>query len=93
MISASEDFRRKLEGYGLTVARIWYCFPDNPEVINPRWMLWQFDDIYPRFPRLMTFLHFWPEKIEGPLHSVEVMHSKLIKPAEIRLIDGDFKFN
>jgi uncharacterized protein Usg len=30
------------------------------------------------------------EKLEGPLHSVRVAHCKLIKPAELKVIDGEF---
>ena len=37
---------------------------------------------------LQDFLAFWQDKLEGPLVSVTVAHSKLIKPAEIKAIDG-----
>ena len=37
---------------------------------------------------LNRFLGFWCEKLEAPLHSVTVAHSRLIKPAEIKAIDG-----
>ena len=47
----------------------------------------------PEFPGLNKFLNFWLEKLEGPLHSVTVAHAKLIKPAEIRAIDGEFRLN
>ena len=33
------------------------------------------------------------EKLEGPLHSVMVAHSRLIKPAELKAIDGEFRLN
>jgi uncharacterized protein Usg len=42
---------------------------------------------------LNRFLGFWREKLEAPLHSVTVAHSRLIKPAEIRAIDGIFQMH
>jgi uncharacterized protein Usg len=38
-------------------------------------------------------LNFWLEKLEGPLHSVTVAHTRLIKPAEIRAIRGEFRLH
>jgi uncharacterized protein Usg len=39
------------------------------------------------------FLNFWLEKLEGPLHSVTVAHARLIKPAEIRAVNGEFRLH
>ena len=39
------------------------------------------------------FLAFWEETLEGPLFSVTVAHSKLIKPAELRAVDGVFRLH
>ncbi|RJQ34666.1 hypothetical protein C4556_02065 [Candidatus Parcubacteria bacterium] len=91
----SQDFLRQIKGYGLTTARIWYRLPDNKEVINPNPFIWQFDDIFPEFPRLNRFLLWWQRECAGPLHSVEVSHRKLITPAEIRSFEGDniFRLN
>ena len=33
-------------------------------------------------------LAFWETKLEGPLFAVTVAHSKLIKPTELRAVDG-----
>jgi uncharacterized protein Usg len=33
------------------------------------------------------------EKLEGPLHSVTVAHSRLIKPAELKTVDGEFRLH
>jgi uncharacterized protein Usg len=38
-------------------------------------------------------LAFWQKKLDGPLHSVVVGHTKLIKPAEIRTVDGEFRLH
>jgi uncharacterized protein Usg len=81
----SQDFRRQLEGYGLTTANILYRRPDH------LWLL-QYD-LCPIFPALNKFLSFWLETLEGPLHSVTVAHARLIKPAEIRAIDGEFRLH
>lgn len=87
----SEDFIRQIEGYGLTTAEILYRRPDH------RWLLqtyvWQDYDMFPDFPALSKFLGFWREKLEGPLHSVTVAHSRLIKPSEFKSVDGVFRLH
>ena len=78
----SQNFRRQLEGYGLTTANILYRRPDHPWLLQS--YVWQDYDLCPAFPVLNKFLNFWLETLEGPLHSVTVAHARLIKPAEIR---------
>ena len=87
----SQDFRRQLEGYGLTTANILYRRPDHQWLLQT--YVWQDYDLCPAFPELNKFLNFWLEKLEGPLHSVTVAHARLIKPAEIRAIDGEFRLH
>jgi uncharacterized protein Usg len=87
----SKDFRRQLEGYGLTTAHILYRLPDYKDILQT--YVWQDYDLCPRFPALNKFLNFWLETLEGPLHSVTVAHAKLIKPAEIRAIGGEFRLH
>jgi uncharacterized protein Usg len=87
----SQDFRRQLEGYGLTTANILYRRPDHPWLLQT--YVWQDYDLCPIFPHLNKFLNFWLEKLEGPLHSVTVAHARLIKPAEIRAVDGEFRLH
>ena len=88
---ASADFRRQLEGYGLTTAQIFYRRPDHPWLLQS--YVWQNYDLCPKFPELNRFLEFWKEKLEGPLHSVMVAHSGLIKPAELRAVSGEFRLH
>jgi uncharacterized protein Usg len=83
----SEDFIRQLQGYGLTTARILYGIPDHPRVLQT--FVWQQYDLAPRFPCLFKFLEFWQRELEGPLHSVEVAHAGLIRPAEFRAVNGE----
>lgn len=89
MVSA--DFEKQVNGYGLTTAHILYRRPDH------RWLLqsflWQNYDLFPDFPVLQRFLAFWQEQLEGPLHSVQVAHCKLIKPADFRQVSGVFRLH
>lgn len=82
----SKDFIRQIEGYGLTTATILYGLPDHPKLLQS--YIWQEYDLAPRFPTLRKFLDFWSRELEGPLHSVTVAHSVLIKPAEFRTVNG-----
>ena len=88
---ASKDFKKQLAGYGLTTAQILYRRPDHKWLLQT--FVWQNYDLFPKFPELQRFLAFWVEKLEGPLHSVLVAHSRLIKPAELKAIDGEFRLN
>ena len=87
----SRDFRRVVDGYGLTTAHILYRRPDHPWLLQT--YVWQDYDLFPKFPELRRFLAFWVSKLEGPLHSVTVAHSRLIKPAELRAIAGEFRLH
>jgi uncharacterized protein Usg len=49
--------------------------------------------MFPNFPALKDFLAFWEKSLEGPLFAVTVVHSKLIKPAELHAIDGVFRLH
>lgn len=86
--AASRDFIRQLEGYGLATVEILYHLPDHPSLLQS--YLWQDYDVCPEFPELNRFLAFWKKEIEGPVHSVRVAHCGLIRPAEIRPVDGLF---
>jgi len=86
-----DDFRKQVLGYGLTTAQILYRMPDHPSLLQT--YVWQDYDLFPKFPALKDFLAFWEEKLEGPLFSVTVAHSRLIKPAELRAVDGVFRLH
>jgi len=89
--SASDDFRKQLAGYGLTTAEILYRRPDRHWLLQT--YVWQNYDMYPDFPALKDFLAFWRDKLDGPLFSVTVAHSRLIKPAEFKAVDGVFRLH
>jgi uncharacterized protein Usg len=88
---ASSDFQRQLAGYGLTTAHIFYRRPDHPWLLQS--YLWQEYDLCPKFPELQRFLEFWQKSLDGMLHSVTVAHSKLIKPADLKAVDGVFRLH
>jgi uncharacterized protein Usg len=88
---ASRDFQRQLAGYGLTTAHIFYRRPDHPWLLQS--YVWQEYDLCPKFPELQRFLEFWQKSLDGMLHSVTVAHSKLIKPADLKAVDGVFRLH
>jgi uncharacterized protein Usg len=87
----SPDFERQVSGYGLTTAHILYRRPDHPWLLQT--YVWQDYDLCPKFPELFKFLEFWQKSLDGPLFSVTVAHSKLIKPAEIQATNGVFRLH
>lgn len=86
---ADRDFKAQLAGFSLTTAEIIYRLPDYPALLQS--YIWQDYDLAPRFPKLKTFLEFWSAKLDGKLYKVTVAHAKLIRPAELRLVDAEFK--
>jgi len=86
--TASRDFQRQMQGYGLTTAEIHYHMPDYPGLLQL--YIWQEFDLAPHFPELKGFLEYWTRELDGPLHSVRVAHHHLIKPSEWRAVDGVF---
>jgi uncharacterized protein Usg len=87
----SPDFRRQLEGYGLTTAIIFYRMPDYPDILQS--YVWQLYDLHPYFPELQKFLDFWARELDGLLHSVTVAHAGLIKATEFKAVSGEFRLH
>jgi uncharacterized protein Usg len=85
------DLELQLEGYGLTTARILYHMPDFPAMLQT--YIWQEYDLAPKFPNMNTFLDYWRDSLDGPLHSVHFVHSRLIGPGEWRKVDGEISLN
>ena len=78
----------RIPDWRLTTAEILYHLPDHPGALQT--FVWQKLDRAPDFPELSRFLELWRREIEGPLHSVRVAFSALIRPAELRYADGQF---
>jgi uncharacterized protein Usg len=91
MNRVSNDFRKQLDGYGLTTAQILYRLPDHPHLLQT--FVWQEYDLFPKFPTLSRFLEFWRRELAGPLFSVRVAHARLIKPSEFRAVNGEYYLN
>jgi len=80
-----------LKGYGLTTAEFFYRMPDYPSVLNS--FVWQDYDQAPDHDRLLGFIGYWREEIEGELHSVRFVHRKLISPGAWRNVVGEFTYH
>ena len=76
-----------MAGYGLTTAKILYRYPDHPHLLQT--YVWQDYDIAPKFPVLVRFVEFWKAKLDGPLHSIQYTHRRLIAPNEWRNVAGE----
>ena len=50
-------------------------------------------DLAPDYPELFSFIEFWQENIEGPLHSVRFTHRKLISPGEWRHVVKEYRLH
>ena len=79
------EFERQLQGYRLTTAEIVYRLPDHLDLLQT--YIWQSLDLAPKFPELHKFLEFWEREIEGPLHSVKVANTELLRPPQARHVD------
>jgi uncharacterized protein Usg len=90
-MAVSSAFRKQLEGYSLTTAEILYRIPDHPSLLQS--YIWQEYDIFPQFPELRRFLDFWTTKLEGALFKVTVAHSRLIRAAELKMLDGEYRLH
>lgn len=90
-MKASPDFERQMKGYGLTTAQILYRMPDFKNLVQE--YLWQEYDLSPEFPELKRFLKYWHSNLDGPVVSVTISHSGLIKPAEFKSTDHLFLLN
>ncbi len=84
-------FLAQLRGFSLTTAEILYRLPDYPALLQS--FVWQDYDLSPKFPKLKQFLDFWTRNLDGPLYGVRIAHAGLIKPAELKMIDGEFRLN
>jgi uncharacterized protein Usg len=89
--NSPSDFRKMLKGYSLTTAQIFYQMPDAKSFLQT--FLWQEYDLAPKFPKLTTFCEWWQAILDGKIKAVEVNHSTLIKPAEIKLVGSVFRLH
>ena len=76
-----------MRGYGLTTAEFTYRLPDFQHVLNT--FLWQAYERAPEHAKLRSFIDFWKNEIEGPLHSVRYVHRRLIGAGERHNVAGE----
>ena len=86
--SQDEAFVMQIRGYRLATAEIIYRMPDHPHLLQT--FVWQQYDLAPSYPVLHRFLEFWRKNLDGALHSVRVASVEIVKPAEIRAMNGVF---
>ncbi|MBR0642453.1 Usg-like family protein [Roseomonas hellenica] len=91
MVLKALDPLIRVPDWRLTTAEILYHMPDHPAVLQS--FVWQKLDRAPEFPELQRFLEFWRREIEGPLHSVRVASTALLRPAELRYADGELRLH
>jgi uncharacterized protein Usg len=84
-------FLEQVRGFSLTTAEILYRMPDHPALLQS--FVWQDYDLSPRFPKLRGFLDFWSRNLDGPLYQIRVAHAGLIKPAELKFVEGELLLN
>src|SRR3954462_8538850 len=87
MLQQLESFVR-IPDWRLTTAEILYHMPEHPSVLHT--FIWQKLDRAPVFPELTRVRDFWRREVEGPLHSVRVASSALVRPAALRYANGQF---
>jgi uncharacterized protein Usg len=85
------EFQLQLQGWSLTTAEIMYHMPDYRDLLQT--YIWQDYDLAPRFPRLIRFLDFWTQNLDGPLASVRVAHNAILGPAELRLFRDEWRLH
>jgi len=88
----SSDFAKRVGGFGLTTANIFYHRPDYPAVLQS--YLWQKHDLAPHLPELHKFLGFWQRELNAAIHSIVVAHACLVRPSEFTVANGgEFRLN
>ncbi|MGE0214090.1 MAG: usg protein [Parvibaculaceae bacterium] len=87
----AKELELMLKGWSLTTAEIMYRMPDHRDLLQT--FIWQEYDLAPRFPRLLKFLDFWTRNLDGPLATVRVASSAIVRPAEMRLVGAEWRLH
>ena len=66
----------------LVTAEIIYRMPDYRHLVQA--FVWQRPDRVPGMPELEKFVAFWEREIEGPIHSMRVVHVPLVDRVTLR---------
>ena len=98
-----EAYRRMAEGFGQTFAEVLFLRPLEKEEVKEAHSLlhippqkalvqtqtfqWQFDDLAPKFPKLMAFLDTWDKTLShAPIQKVRFAHQKLLTKMELQYV-------
>ena len=68
--------------YCHATAEIVYRMPDHLDLLQT--FTWQHLDIAPDFPVLSHFLDYWEHNLDGPIHSVQVIRTRLVQAPDLR---------
>lgn len=82
---------RQLGGERLVTATIYYRLPDFQDILQQ--FIWQEYDFIPELPRLIDFLYFSMEKIDGPLHSIEYTYAGFLIVPKITIRERKIQLN
>jgi uncharacterized protein Usg len=88
MRSGGRDMELLVKDYRLVIAEVQYYLPDHPRIICPHTLTWMQIDLPPEFPRLLRFLRYWEEHLDGKIHSVKMDNTQLIRPNRFRHVRG-----
>lgn len=88
-----QKFLQQLSGEGVTTAFIFFRFPDAPSIVRAEPIIWQYDDIFPDFPKTHAFVDYWHREVHGPLHAMRIGHPKLPSPIDIKIPNSEFRLH
>jgi uncharacterized protein Usg len=81
----------QLKGWRMVNALIYYRMPDHPSVLQS--FFHQLYDYPPEYPSLRKFLRFWEERLDGPIHSVQISTSEIVRASEFRRVGGEWRLH
>ncbi len=91
MTKVDPEFTARLKGASLVTAEVLYRMPDHPSLVQT--FIWQTTDVAPAFPRIRSFLDYWREEIQAAISAVRLAQTRLVGPAEWRMVDGEFRLH
>lgn len=86
-----KEMALQLNDWRTTTAEILYHMPDHPGILQS--FIWQRLDYPPEFSKLLKFLDFWSDNLDGPLHSVRVGHVEILTPPKLATVSASFEIH
>jgi uncharacterized protein Usg len=69
--------------------RVFYYMPDYRNLIQE--LMWQTEDVKPKYPRVNKYLNFWRENIDAVIADIEMAESEQRRP-KYRSVEDIFKY-